>query len=52
MELGFQALVEGSSFRFTPEQEEADLRLAFWGQGAFSSTSGEEEDLPLRVRTQ
>ena len=42
-----QALVEDSSFSFAPEQEGAAPRLAFWGQGAFSSFRGEEEDLSL-----
>ncbi len=51
--LGFEnvtprQLVEGSSFRFTPEQEGVVApRLAFWGEGAFSSFSGEEEDFSL-----
>ena len=42
-----QALAEDSSFSFAPEQEGAAPRLAFWGQGAFSSFRGEEEDLSL-----
>ena len=42
-----QALVEDSSFSFAPEQEGVAPRLAFWGQGAFSSFRGEEEDLSL-----
>ena len=42
-----QALLEGSSFSLAPEPEGAAPRLAFWGQGAFSSFSGEQEDLSL-----
>ena len=44
-----QALAAGSSFRVASGQdpEGAAPRLAFWGQGAFSSFSGEEEDLSL-----
>ena len=42
-----QALAEDSSFSFAPEQEGVAPRLAFWGQGAFSSFRGEEEDLSL-----
>ena len=42
-----QELVEGSSFSVAPEAEGAAPRLAFWGQGAFSSFSGEQEDLSL-----
>ena len=42
-----QALVEDSSFSFAPEQEGAAPRLAFWGQGAFSSFRGEEEEFSL-----
>ena len=42
-----QALLEGSSFSVAPEAEGAAPRLAFWGQGAFSSFSGEQEDLSL-----
>ena len=42
-----QVLAEDSSFSFAPEQEGAAPRLAFWGQGAFSSFRGEEEDLSL-----
>ncbi len=40
-------LVQGSSFSFSPEQEEVAPRLAFWGEGAFSSFSGEEDDFSL-----
>ena len=44
-----QELVEGSSFRVAPgpEAEGGAPRLAFWGQGAFSSFSGEQENLSL-----
>ena len=42
-----QALVEDSSFSLAPEQGGGAPRLAFWGQGAFSSFRGEEEDLSL-----
>ena len=42
-----QALAEDSSFSFAPEQEGAAPRLAFWGQGAFSSFRGEEEEFSL-----
>ena len=42
-----QELVEGSSFSLAPGPEGAAPRLAFWGQGAFSSFSGEQEDLSL-----
>ena len=42
-----QALLEGSSFNMVPEAEGAAPRLAFWGQGAFSSFSGEQETLSL-----
>ena len=46
-----QELVEGSSFSLAPgpeaEAEGGAPRLAFWGQGAFSSFSGEQEDLSL-----
>ena len=42
-----QVLVEDSSFSLTPEQGGAAPRLAFWGQGAFSSFSGEEEEFSL-----
>ena len=50
--LGFEtitppAVVEGSAFGFAPSQEGAAPRLAFWGQGAFSSFSGEEDDFSL-----
>ncbi len=50
--LGFEnvtprQLVEGSSFSFAPEQEGVAPRLAFWGEGAFSSFSGEEDDFSL-----
>ena len=42
-----QALLEGSSFNMVPEPEGGAPRLAFWGQGAFSSFSGEQENLSL-----
>ena len=42
-----QVLAEDSSFSFAPEQEGVAPRLAFWGQGAFSSFRGEEEDFSL-----
>ena len=42
-----QELVEGSSFSVAPGPEGAAPRLAFWGQGAFSSFSGEQEALSL-----
>ena len=42
-----QALMEDSSFSMAPEQEGAAPRLAFWGQGAFSSFRGEEEEFSL-----
>ena len=42
-----QALVEGSSFSVAPEPEGGAPHLAFWGQGAFSSFSGEQETLSL-----
>ena len=42
-----QVLAEDSSFSFAPEQEGAAPRLAFWGQGAFSSFRGEEEEFSL-----
>ena len=42
-----QELVEGSSFNMVPEAEGGAPRLAFWGQGAFSSFSGEQETLSL-----
>ena len=42
-----QELVEGSSFSLAPGPEGGAPRLAFWGQGAFSSFSGEQEDLSL-----
>ena len=50
--LGFEAvtgeaLVESSSFGFTPESEGAGPQLAFWGQGSLSSFSGKEEDFSL-----
>ncbi len=50
--LGFEnvttrQLVQGSSFSFAPEQEGVDPRLAFWGEGAFSSFSGEQDDFSL-----
>ncbi len=40
-------IAENSSFSLAPEQEGAAPCLAFWGQGAFSSFRGEEEDLSL-----
>ena len=42
-----QVLAEDSSFSFAPEQEGVAPRLAFWGQGAFSSFRGEEEESSL-----
>ena len=42
-----QLLVEGSSFSFAPQGEAGAPQLAFWGQGAFSSFSGQEEELSL-----
>ena len=42
-----QELVEGSSFSLAPGPEGGAPRLAFWGQGAFSSFSGEQETLSL-----
>ena len=42
-----QELVEGSSFSLAPGPEGAAPRLAFWGQGAFSSFRGEQETLSL-----
>ena len=50
--LGFEnltgeELVEGSSFSFSPQGEAGAPQLAFWGQGAFSSFSGQEEELSL-----
>ena len=42
-----QELVEGSSFSVAPGLEGAAPRLAFWGQGALSSFSGEQEALSL-----
>ncbi len=42
-----QALVQDSSFRFAPQQEGAAPRLACWGQGAFSSFRGDEEEFSL-----
>ena len=42
-----QVLAEDSSFSFAPEQEGVAPRLAFWGQGAFSSFRGEEEEFSL-----
>ncbi len=42
-----QLLAEGSSFSFAPEGEGGAPQLAFWGQGAFSSFSGQEEELSL-----
>ncbi len=50
--LGFEnvttrQLVQGSSFSFAPEQEGVAPRLAFWGEGAFSSFSGEQDDFSL-----
>ena len=50
--LGFEnltgeELLEGSSFSFAPQGEAGAPQLAFWGQGAFSSFSGQEEELSL-----
>ncbi len=50
--LGFEnvttrQLVQGSSFSFAPEQEGVAPRLAFWGEGAFSSFNGEQDDFSL-----
>ena len=42
-----QALLEGSSFNVATETEGGAPRLAFWGQGAFSSFRGEPQDLSL-----
>ena len=42
-----QALLDGSSFNVATETEGRAPRLAFWGQGAFSSFRGEPEDLSL-----
>ena len=42
-----EALVEGSSFNFAPEQEGEDPHLAFWGQGALSSFDGQEDAMSL-----
>ena len=42
-----QALLEGSSFNVATETEGGAPRLAFWGQGAFSSFRGEPETLSL-----
>ena len=53
--LGFETvttagLVEGSSFSFAPEASEAEgevPHLAFWGQGALSSFTGQEDGSSL-----
>ena len=53
--LGFETvstagLVEGSSFSFAPEWAEAEggvSHLAFWGQGALSSFTGQEDEISL-----
>ena len=50
--LGFEnltgeELVEGSSFSFAPQEEAGAPQLALWGQGAFSSFSGQEEEVSL-----
>ena len=50
--LGFEtvspeALVEGSSFSFAPAGEASRPQVALWGQGAFSSFRGEQEDISL-----
>ena len=50
--LGFEvvspeALVEGSSFSFAPAGEGSRPQVALWGQGAFSSFRGEQEDISL-----
>ena len=42
-----QTLVEGSSFNVAPQTEGGAPRLAFWGQGAFSSFRGKQETLSL-----
>ena len=40
-----QELVEGTSFSFATEADVGAPRLTFWGQGIFSSFSGEEDGL-------
>ncbi len=53
--LGFETvstagLVEGSSFSFAPKWAEAEggvSHLAFWGQGALSSFTGQEDEISL-----
>ncbi len=40
-----QELVEGTSFSFATEGDAGTPRLTFWGQGVFSSFSGEEDGL-------
>ncbi len=50
--LGFETvtsrqLVQGSSFSFTAPGDGAPARLSFWGQGAFSSFSGSEDEISL-----
>ena len=42
-----QLLAEGSSFSFAPQGEAGAPQLALWGQGAFSSFSGQEEEVSL-----
>ena len=42
-----QALLEGSSFKFAPHQQEDAPRLGFWGQGALSSFDGEKDGSSL-----
>ena len=42
-----QLLAEGSSFSFAPQGEGGVPQLALWGQGAFSSFSGQEDELSL-----
>ena len=50
--LGFEtvspeALVEGSSFSFAPAGEGSRPQVALWGQGAFSSFRGEQDNISL-----
>ncbi len=42
-----QTLLEGSSFKFAPPQQEDAPRPGFWGQGALSSFDGEEDGFSL-----
>ena len=42
-----QTLVQGSSFKFAPPQQEEVPRLGFWGQGALSSFDGEKDGSSL-----